>query len=211
MKKMTLFTLILSCITMHSCSIEEQSLQEELIATNFTTSTEQKYDYLYGIQMYYLSAESEIKRLELLKIKLVAELEKGNKEVMKELEGIQVQIEKLTRLNAYLISIKPPVGPNGPIPPPKPCLMDKESNCDPKQKFTSKTLIVLGKQLIVTDIIVKNVKNQLVDTRFEPTKDQFNQSALQLQSNFKGEGIMYTTLKIEAVGEITIPTPIVRL
>ena len=208
MKKMTVFTLFLSAFVMLSCSNQEQTSQEELTSINTTASIEQKYDELYGIQMYYLSTEAEITRLGLLKTKLVAELEKGNKEVISQLENIQKEIEKLTRFNDYLILLKPVTGLKPP-PPPQPCL--ETGNCDPTKKISSNTLIILGTELVVTKVVVKNYKNQLVDTTFLPVEDAFGQNALQVKSDFKGEGVMYTILKTRVVGEITIPTPVIGL
>lgn len=217
MKKMMLSTLFLSAFMLLSCSNQEPLLQEEAIVQKESTvlsakKTEaQKYEYLNGIEIYYAGAEAEIKRLKLEKTKLVAELENGNKKVMERIETIQVQIEKLTRFNGYLISKKPILGPGGPLPPPQPCYDGKLNNCNPKRKLSSKTLIVLGKELTVSNVIIKNLKNQLVDAKFQSVEDPFNQSALQLRSDFKGEGTMYTTLKTDVVGEITIPTPVVGL
>lgn len=215
MKKMMLSTLFLSAFMMLSCSNQEPLLQEESTSQNELMTAKktvaQKYDYLNGIEIYYSGAEAEIKRLKLEKTKLVAELETGNKKVMERIETIQVQIEKLLRFNAYLISKKPVLGPGGPLPPPQPCYDGKLNNCNPKRKLSSKTLIVLGKELIVINVIVKNTKDQLVDAKFQHVEDPFNQSALQLKSDFKGEGTMYTTLKTDVVGEITIPTPVVGL
>ena len=214
---MTLSTLFLGAFIALSCSNQEHHLQEELASQEALTSLtaksleEQKYDYLYGNEIYYRSAEAEIKRSELIKTKLVVELENGNKEVMEQIEKIQIEIKKLNRFIDYLTVKKPILGPGGPIPTPYPCTADEKSNCDPKQKMTSKTLIVLGKELIVLNVIIKNMKNQLVDAKFQPVEDQFSQSALELKSSFMGEGIMYTTLKTDVVGEITIPTPVVGL
>lgn len=213
---MTLSTFILSVFITLSCSNQEQPLQEELASQEALTSLsaktleEQKYDYLYGNEIYYRSAEAEIKRLILNKTKLVAELENGNREVMEQIEKIQIEIKKLNWLLDFLSVQKPILGPGGPIPPPQPCFVGKESNCDPKQKLSSKTLIVLGKELIVSNVIIKNLKNQFGYEAFQPVKDQFGQSALQLKTSFTGEGIMYTTLKT-VIGEITIPTPVVGL
>ena len=208
MKKMTLFTLFLTATTLLSCSNQEQTSQEELNFITAKSSKAQNYDELYGIQMYYLSAEAEITRLGFQKTKLVAELEKGNKEVINQIENIQKEIEKLTRFNDYLILLKPAKGLK-PLPPPQPCL--ETGNCDPTKKISSNTLIILGKELSVTKVVVKNSKNQSLDIAFLPVEDQFGQNALQVKSNSSGEGIMYTTLKTEFVGEITIPTPVVSL
>ncbi|APQ17581.1 hypothetical protein [Maribacter hydrothermalis] len=211
MKNMTYLTLFLSSLLLISCSSPEQSSQEELTAITAKTMIEQEDNYLYGIEIYYSSAEAEIKNLENQKIKLVAELENGNKEAMEQIENIQIQIGKLIRFNEFLYSIKKPKGPIGPIPPPKPCLVGGENNCIPIQNISSKSVIVLGEELMVTDIIMKNNKNQSFKTTFESIKDEFGQSALQLKTGLKGEGIMYTTLKTKAVGEITIPTPVISM
>tara|TARA_R110000868_G_scaffold373423_1_gene637514 strand:+ start:4879 stop:5505 length:627 start_codon:yes stop_codon:yes gene_type:complete len=208
MKKMTLFTLFLSAFVILSCSNQEQTSQEELTSITAKTATEQKYDELYGIQMYYLSTEAEITRLGLLKTKLVAELEKGNKEVINQLENIQKEIEKLTRFNDYLILLKPAKGLK-PLPPPQPCL--ETGNCDPTKKISSNTLIILGKELAITKVVVKNSKNQSLDISFQPVEDSFGQNALQVSTNYNGEGVMYTTIKTKVVGEITIPTPVISL
>ena len=214
---MTLSTFILSVFITLSCSNQEQPLneevtsQEELTSMTAKTLEEQKYDYLYGNEIYYRSAEAEIKRLESIKTKLVAELENGNKGVMEEIEKNQIEIKKLIQFIDFLTVQKPILGPGGPIPTPYPCTSGEKSNCDPKRKLSSKTLIVLGKELIVLNVIIKNMKNQLVDAKFQPVEDQFSQSALELKSSFMGEGIMYTTLKTDVVGEITIPTPVVGL
>ena len=217
MKKMMLSTLFLSAFMMLSCSNQEPISQQDatsqdaLAAMATKKMVTQNYDYLNGIELYYSGAEAEIKRLKLKKKKLVAELENGNKKVLERIETIQVQIEKLVRLNAYLISKKPVLGPGGPLPPPQPCFDSKESNCNPKRKLSSKTFIILGKELSVSNVIIKNMKNQLVDAKFQHVEDPLNQNALQLTSDFKGEGTMYTTLKTDVVGEITIPTPVVGL
>ncbi len=217
MKKMMLSTLFLSAFMMLSCSNQEPISQQDatsqdaLAAMATKKMVTQNYDYLNGIELYYSGAEAEIKRLKLEKTKLVAELENGNKKVLERIETIQVQIEKLVRLNAYLISKKPVLGPGGPLPPPQPCFDSKESNCNPKRKLSSKTFIILGKELSVSNVIIKNMKNQLVDAKFQHVEDPLNQNALQLTSDFKGEGTMYTTLKTDVVGEITIPTPVVGL
>ncbi len=217
MKKMMLSTLFLSAFMMLSCSNQEPisqqdaTYQDALAAMATKKMVTQNYDYLNGIELYYSGAEAEIKRLKLEKTKLVAELENGNKKVLERIETIQVQIEKLVRLNAYLISKKPVLGPGGPLPPPQPCFDSKESNCNPKRKLSSKTFIILGKELSVSNVIIKNMKNQLVDAKFQHVEDPLNQNALQLTSDFKGEGTMYTTLKTDVVGEITIPTPVVGL
>lgn len=217
MKKMMLSTLFLSAFMMLSCSNQEPisqqdaTYQDALAAMATKKMVTQNYDYLNGIELYYSGAEAEIKRLKLEKTKLVAELENGNKKVLERIETIQVQIEKLVRLNAYLISKKPVLGPGGPLPPPQPCFDSKESNCNPKRKLSSKTFIILGKELSVSNVIIKNMKNQLVDAKFQHVEDPLNQNALQLTSDFKGEGTMYTTLKTDLVGEITIPTPVVGL
>lgn len=217
MKKMMLSTLFLSAFMMLSCSNQEPISQQDatsqdaLVAMATKKMVTQNYDYLNGIELYYSGAEAEIKRLKLEKTKLVAELENGNKKVLERIETIQVQIEKLVRFNAYLISKKPVLGPGGPLPPPQPCFDSKESNCNPKRKLSSKTFIVLGKELSVSNVIIKNMKNQLVDAKFQHVEDPLNQNALQLTSDFKGEGTMYTTLKTDVVGEITIPTPVVGL
>lgn len=208
---MILSTLFLSAFMMFSCSDQEQPLQRESTVINSKKTIEQKQDYLYGIQIYYLSTEVEIARLESEKTKLVAKLENGDKGVMEQIENIQIQIEKLTRFNANLVAKKPVLGPGGPIPPPRPCFVGKEGNCDPKQKLSPKTLIVLGNELIVSNVIIKNMNNQLVDAKFQPIEDSFSQSALQFISDFKGEGTMYTTFKVNGIGEITIPTPVVGL
>ncbi len=217
MKKMMLSTLFLSAFMMLSCSNQEPisqqdaTYQDALAAMATKKMVTQNYDYLNGIELYYSGAEAEIKRLKLEKTKLVAELENGNKKVLERIETIQVQIEKLVRFNAYLISKKPVLGPGGPLPPPQPCFDSKESNCNPKRKLSSKTFIILGKELSVSNVIIKNMKNQLVDAKFQHVEDPLNQNALQLTSDFKGEGTMYTTLKTDVVGEITIPTPVVGL
>jgi hypothetical protein len=217
MKKMMLSTLFLSAFMMLSCSNQEPISQQDatsqdaLVAMATKKMVTQNYDYLNGIELYYSGAEAEIKRLKLEKTKLVAELENGNKKVLERIETIQVQIEKLVRFNAYLISKKPVLGPGGPLPPPQPCFDSKESNCNPKRKLSSKTFIILGKELSVSNVIIKNMKNQLVDAKFQHVEDPLNQNALQLTSDFKGEGTMYTTLKTDVVGEITIPTPVVGL
>lgn len=217
MKKMMLSTLFLSAFMMLSCSNQEPISQQDatsqdaLAAMATKKMVTQNYDYLNGIELYYSGAEAEIKRLKLEKTKLVAELENGNKKVLERIETIQVQIEKLVRFNAYLISKKPVLGPGGPLPPPQPCFDSKESNCNPKRKLSSKTFIILGKELSVSNVIIKNMKNQLVDAKFQHVEDPLNQNALQLTSDFKGEGTMYTTLKTDVVGEITIPTPVVGL
>ena len=217
MKKMMLSTLFLSAFMMLSCSNQEPisqqdaTYQDALAAMATKKMVTQNYDYLNGIELYYSGAEAEIKRLKLEKTKLVAELENGNKKVLERIETIQVQNEKLVRFNAYLISKKPVLGPGGPLPPPQPCFDSKESNCNPKRKLSSKTFIILGKELSVSNVIIKNMKNQLVDAKFQHVEDPLNQNALQLTSDFKGEGTMYTTLKTDVVGEITIPTPVVGL
>jgi hypothetical protein len=217
MKKMMLSTLFLSAFMMLSCSNQEPISQQDatsqdaLVAMATKKMVTQNYDYLNGIELYYSGAEAEIKRLKLEKTKLVAELENGNKKVLERIETIQVQIEKLVRFNAYLISKKPVLGPGGPLPPPQPCFDSKESNCNPKRKLSSKTFIILGKELSVSNVIIKNMKNQLVDAKFQHVEDPLNQNALQLTSDFKGEGTMYTTLKTDVVGEITIPIPVVGL
>lgn len=217
MKKMILPTLFLSAFMMLSCSDQEQHSQDELTAKKESTAINakraaaEKYDYLYGIQMYYLSTEVEIKRLESEKTNLVARLENGDKDVVEQIENNQIQIEKLTRFNDYLISRRPILGPGGPIQPPKPCFVGEENNCDPKQNLSPKTLIVLGNELTVSNVIIKNMKNQLVDANFQPVEDQFSQSALQFKSDFKDGGTMYTTFKVKSIGEITIPTPVVGL
>ncbi|HMR16453.1 MAG TPA: hypothetical protein PKD13_08220 [Mariniflexile sp.] len=214
---MMLSTLFLSAFMMLSCSNQEPISQQDatsqdaLAAMATKKMVTQNYDYLNGIELYYSGAEAEIKRLKLEKTKLVAELENGNKKVLERIETIQVQIEKLVRFNAYLISKKPVLGPGGPLPPPQPCFDSKESNCNPKRKLSSKTFIILGKELSVSNVIIKNMKNQLVDAKFQHVEDPLNQNALQLTSDFKGEGTMYTTLKTDVVGEITIPTPVVGL
>jgi hypothetical protein len=214
---MTLSKIFLSAFILLSCSDKEQPLQEELTSTDELSSmitkksAEQKYDYLYGIQIYYSGAESEIERLELEKMALHSKLESGDKKVIEQIENNQIQIEKLTRFKTFLMRQKPILGPIGPIPPPKPCYGGEENNCYPKQKLSSNTLIILGNELIVSNVVIKNLKNQLLDASFQTVKDQFGQSALQLQSGFDGEGIMYTTLKTEVVGEITIPTSVVGL
>ncbi|MCB0449370.1 MAG: hypothetical protein KDC97_04555 [Confluentibacter sp.] len=214
---MMLSTLFLSAFMMLSCSNQEPisqqdaTYQDALAAMATKKMVTQNYDYLNGIELYYSGAEAEIKRLKLEKTKLVAELENGNKKVLERIETIQVQIEKLVRFNAYLISKKPVLGPGGPLPPPQPCFDSKESNCNPKRKLSSKTFIILGKELSVSNVIIKNMKNQLVDAKFQHVEDPLNQNALQLTSDFKGEGTMYTTLKTDVVGEITIPTPVVGL
>lgn len=217
MKKMMLSTLFLSAFMMLSCSNQEPISQQDVTSQDALAAmatkkmVTQNYDYLNGIELYYSGAEAEIKRLKLEKTKLVAELENGNKKVLERIETIQVQIEKLVRFNAYLISKKPVLGPGGPLPPPQPCFDSKESNCNPKRKLSSKTFIILGKELSVSNVIIKNMKNQLVDAKFQHVEDPLNQNALQLTSDFKGEGTMYTTLKTDVVGEITIPTPVVGL
>ena len=217
MKKMMLSTLFLSAFMMLSCSNQEPisqqdaTYQDALAAMATKKMVTQNYDYLNGIELYYSGAEAEIKRLKLEKTKLVAELENGNKKVLERIETIQIKIEKLVRFNAYLISKKPVLGPGGPLPPPQPCFDSKESNCNPKRKLSSKTFIILGKELSVSNVIIKNMKNQLVDAKFQHVEDPLNQNALQLTSDFKGEGTMYTTLKTDVVGEITIPTPVVGL
>ncbi len=220
MKKMYLTTLILSLIMAFSCADQEQQLiQEELSSSTSKTteditaktSAEQETEYLYGIQIYYSSAEAEIKRLVTVKTKLVSEMENGNKKVIEDIEKIQIQIEKLSRFNEHLMQIKPPKGPIGPMPTPNPCVDGQVSNCNPKRKLTPETLILLGNDLIVTNVIIKDTKDQMVDAKFQPVEDQFSQRALLLKSSFKGEGTMYTTLKTTAVGEITIPTPVVGL
>ena len=217
MKKMMLSTLFLSAFMMLSCSNQEPisqqdaTYQDALAAMATKKMVTQNYDYLNGIELYYSGAEAEIKRLKLEKTKLVAELENGNKKVLERIETIQVQNEKLVRFNAYLISKKPVLGPGGPPPPPQPCFDSKESNCNPKRKLSTKTFIILGKELSVSNVIIKNMKNQLVDAKFQHVEDPLNQNALQLTSDFKGEGTMYTTLKTDVVGEITIPTPVVGL
>ncbi|WP_157208283.1 hypothetical protein [Mariniflexile maritimum] len=214
---MMLSTLFLSAFMMLSCSNQEPISQQDVTSQDALAAmatkkmVTQNYDYLNGIELYYSGAEAEIKRLKLEKTKLVAELENGNKKVLERIETIQVQIEKLVRFNAYLISKKPVLGPGGPLPPPQPCFDSKESNCNPKRKLSSKTFIVLGKELSVSNVIIKNMKNQLVDAKFQHVEDPLNQNALQLTSDFKGEGTMYTTLKTDVVGEITIPTPVVGL
>lgn len=217
MKKMMLSTLFLSAFMMLSCSNQEPISQQDATSQDALAAMATKkmvtlnYDYLNGIELYYSGAEAEIKRLKLEKTKLVAELENGNKKVLERIETIQVQIEKLVRFNAYLISKKPVLGPGGPLPPPQPCFDSKESNCNPKRKLSSKTFIILGKELSVSNVIIKNMKNQLVNAKFQHVEDPLNQNALQLTSDFKGEGTMYTTLKTDVVGEITIPTPVVGL
>ena len=195
---------------MLSCSNQEQTSQEELTSINAKASVEQDNYELNGPQIYYSSAEAEIKRLNLEKTKHVVAFENGDKEAMAQIEKIQIEIEKLNRFLDFLMIIKPIVGPRGPIPP-QPCLSDIENNCNPKRKLTSKTIIVVGEELIVSKVIVKNYKNELVDTTFLPVEDSFSQSALQLKSDFKDEGVMYTTLKIKVFGEITIPTPVIGL
>lgn len=207
MKKMTLFTLFLTATTLLSCSNQEQTSQDELTSINATASVEQNYDYLYGIEIYYRGAEAEVKRLQIDKMKLVTEMEKGDKGAMEKIENIQIEIERLNKFIGFLTILTPPKGPKQPPLPPQPCLED--SNCDPTKKLTANTLIILGKDLIVSNVFIKNMKNQLVEAKFQPVEDSFSQSALQLKSNFKGEGIMYTTLKTKAVGEITIPIPVV--
>tara|TARA_R110001583_G_scaffold51130_2_gene159508 strand:- start:118617 stop:119249 length:633 start_codon:yes stop_codon:yes gene_type:complete len=210
MKKMTLFTFVMSSFILLSCSNEDKTLQEDLIAVAAKTEAIQENDYLYGIEIYYSSAEIEIKRLALQKTKLAAEFENGNKGVVEQIENIQEEIEKLKRFNESLRFIKKPIGAKGPMPP-KPCFIDNRSNCVPLQNLSTKTVIVLGKELMVTHVIVKNNRNDSVDTAFQPVEDQFGQNALQLKTSLKGEGVMYTTLKIKDVGEITIPTPVVSL
>jgi hypothetical protein len=207
MKNMTLFTILLSSFLMLSCSDQELSLQEDLTTINAKTAIGQDYDYLYGVQMYFLSTEAEIKRLEAQKTKLVAELENGNKEVMEQIENIQIEIGKLNRFNKYLILLKKPKGPGAP-PKPRPCL--ETGNCDPTQKLTSKSLIVLGDGLFVTDVIIKDRTNKVVKMAYQQMEDTYGQPSLQIKSEFNGEGIMYTSFKAEGVGQITIPTPIVR-
>ncbi|MGK0414375.1 MAG: hypothetical protein ACJA1B_002599 [Polaribacter sp.] len=210
MKNMIHYALILSSFLLVSCNTPEQSTQEELTSTTAKTLIEQEQNYLYGIEIYYSSAEIEIKRLDEQKTKLVAEFENGNKAVMEQIENIQKEVEKLKRFNASLLYIKKPIGGKGPMPP-RPCFIDNRSNCIPQQNLSSNTVIVLGKELIVTKVFIKNNKNGSAKADFITVKDQFGQSALQLKTNFQGEGIMYTTLKTNAVGEITIPTPIVIL
>lgn len=215
MKKMTLSTFILSVFIMLSCSNQEQPLnealtsQEELTSMSAKTLEEQKYDYLYGIEMYYSSAEIEIKRLKTLKTKLVAELENGNKGVMEQIESIQKEIEKLNRFNESLLILPKPKGPIGPMPP-QPCYMDNRANCIPILTMTPKTAIVLGPDLVVSDVAIIDQKNQTVRTEYQPVKDSYGQASFQIKSDFKGEGTMYTTFKTKAVGTITIPTPINR-
>ena len=211
---MMLSTLFLSAFMLLSCSNQEPLLQEEVTAQKESTviaakKTEaQKYDYIYGLQIYYSGAEAEIKRLESEKNNLVVKLENGDKKVMEHIENIQIQIKKLHRVMDFLMAVKPPKGLKGPVKP-RPCF--EEYNCNPKQKLTIKTAIVLGEELTVSNVVIKNEKDQLIDAKFQPIEDQFSQSALQLLANFKGEGTMYTTLKIKAIGEITIPTPVVGL
>jgi len=209
MKKMTLFTFVMSSFIMLSCSTEEKPLQEDLIAISAKSLAEQDYDYLNGIQMYYSSAEAEIENLKIQKIKLVAELENGNKKVMEQIENIQKKIEKLTRFNEYLFLLKPPKGLK-PIPRPKPCLSTK-NNCYPVQKISPKSFILLGNDLMVTNVTIKNQKNEIVGRSGSLKKDDFDQNILSLESKLNGEGVMYTTLKTKVVGEITIPTPVTSL
>lgn len=214
MKKMYVTTLILSLFMVFSCTDQEQSLiQEELNSDTVKTAEaiaaktakDQEDEYLYGIQIYYSSAEAEIKRLELIKTKLVTEMENGNKKVIEDIENTQIQIEKLSRFNEDLKQIKPPKS----FPTPYPCFDGEVSNCNPKRKLSPETLILLGNDLIVTNVIIKNTKNEIVESKFQPIEDQYSQQTLLLKSNFKGEGIMYTTIKTKVVDEITIPTPVV--
>jgi len=216
MKKMILSTLFLSSIVTLSCSNQEQLSQEEPTSVNTETSAlaaktseVQKYDYLYGIEMYYSSAKIEINRLKTLKTKLVAELENGNKGVMEQIESIQKEIEKLNRFNESLLIIQKPKGPIGPMPP-QPCFVDEKSNCIPVLKLTAKTAIVLGPDLIVAEVAIIDQKNQKVRTAYLPVKDSYGQASFQIKSEFNGEGTMYTTFKTKTLGTITIPTPINR-
>ena len=221
MKKMTLFTLFLSSILMLSCSNQEPLSQEELAsvetsvsvetsANTAKTSAEEESGYLYGIEVYYSSTEIEVERLGTLKTKLVAELESGNKGVMEQIENIQKEIEKLNRFKESLIAIKKPKGPVGPMPP-QPCFVDnKTKNCIPKLTITDKTAIVLGSDLVVSEVAISDEKNQIVETEFLPIEDSFGQASFQIKSDCKGEGTMYTTFKTKVVGTITIPTPIIK-
>ncbi|MBD0779270.1 hypothetical protein HPE56_15830 [Maribacter sp. ANRC-HE7] len=204
---MTVLTLFLTVATLVSCSNHETT-EDELTSVNSKTSKDQADEPIYGHQFYYASTEIEINRLKLQKTKLVAEFENGNKVVMEQIEKIQKDIKKLKRFNESLLFIKRPKGSKGPMPP-KPCLIDDRSNCIPRQNLSPNTVIVLGEELIVTSVLIKNNKEESVDTSFQSIKDEYGQSALQLKTSLEGEGIMYTTLKSEAVGEITIPTPVV--
>ena len=207
MKKMTVLTLFLTVATLVSCSNHETT-EDDLTSVNSKTSKDQADEPIYGHQFYYASAEIEINRLKLQKTKLVAEFENGNKGVMEQIENIQKEIEKLKRFNESLLYIKRPLGSKGPMPP-KPCLIDDRSNCIPQQNLSPNTVIVLGEELMVANILVKNNKEESVDTSFQSIEDEYGQSALQLKTSLEGEGIMYTTLKTKVVGEITIPTPVV--
>tara|TARA_R110002012_G_scaffold320402_2_gene543937 strand:+ start:46554 stop:47183 length:630 start_codon:yes stop_codon:yes gene_type:complete len=207
MKKMTLVTLFLSLATLWSCSNAEQTSEEELTSITAKALKEEVEEPLYGLQMYYTSTEAEIRRLETLKTNLVAEQEKGNSKVLEQIESIQKQIENLTRFNKYLISLKPPKGLK-PLPPPQPCFSD-ENNCDPEQKISPKTVVLLGNDLNLINVIIKNQENEVIKMEYQPIKDSFGQASIVIKSEFRGAGVMLTTFKTKELGEITIPTPVI--
>ena len=206
MKKMNVIPLFISLFLMVSCSNNEQIINKQT-ETSKTFEKEQN-ENLYALQVYYVSAVAEIHALELKKASLIAALENGNKDVIKEIEQVQKKLEKLNRFKENLLDMKLPKAPRPIKMPPVGCL--ENGNCNPMQNLTHINKMVLGDTFKILSLEIKDAENNVVGRGTSRSRDSYGQSAIKLETAFTGEATMTTTLAIKDIDEITLTTPVFK-
>lgn len=205
MKKMNVIPLFISLFMMISCTNQEQLVQDKTSTSK--ASEEEGKEYLYALEVYYVSAVAEINNLKLKKAELIAELEGGDKEVINEIENIQKRLEKLNQFKDYLLEMRIPRAPKPIKMPPIGCL---EGNCNPLQDLTSISGIVLGDTFKVSNLEIRNAKDQVIAKGTIIGKDSFGQRTMMLEADFTGQATMITTIEGENIERIILSTPVFK-
>lgn len=199
MKNMNVIPLILSLIMMFSCS-DHEILNDPNILVAETKNSQEESEYLFEIEIHYLSSVSKINTLNEEKEEVLMAIEKGDKSAVERLENIQKELQNLNEFKKYLLKL-----PGGIKLPPKGCLVI--SNCDPQRDLTRIKGIILNDNFKTSSTEILNSKNALVGKGTEIIKNNAGQRVLLFETNYSGNGFLQMNSSTANFGKIesTIP------
>lgn len=197
---MNVILLILSLIMTFSCS-EQEDFKDLNIVIAETKDAQEESEYLYEIEIHYLSTVSKINTLNEEKQNILIAIEKGDESAIERLENIQKELQNLTEFEKYLLKL-----PGGIKLPPKGCLVI--NNCDPLRDLTHIKGIILNDNFKTSSLEVVNSKNVIVGKGTEIIKNSSGQSVLLLDTNYNGNGLLHINTATANFGKIKSTIPI---
>jgi len=206
MKKMNMLALFISLLITFSCDESTHFLNEDSSVTN--KSNEQTY--LYEIDILYVGTVTRINELKEQKQAFASKAAEKGRNVLKQLEKTQKEIERLIVFKEYLLGLPKPKGPGpSPIPmPPAGCLVD--SNCDPNKNLQNVRGIVLNKEFETHSVLLRDAKNNIIAKGGRISKDHHGQPYIQLETNLKGAGHLEIIIATKEFGEISTKIPVYK-